>query len=113
MVGFARLVTDYTTFGYLTDVYVLAAHQGLGLGRWMMRCLDEVLGSWPHLRRCLLLTRGEAAIRMYGETIGAKDVGETEMGLVLMERRGKGITFAGGANETDTDLGQAEKGAER
>lgn len=93
MIGFARLVTDYTTFGYLTDVYVLAGYQGKGLGKWVMQCLDEVLGSWPDLRRCLLLTKGEAAIKMYGETIGARDVGAAGGGLVLLERRGGAATF--------------------
>ncbi|KAL2176215.1 uncharacterized protein P884DRAFT_293041, partial [Thermothelomyces heterothallicus CBS 202.75] len=72
MVGLARVVTDYVTFAYLTDVYVLPAHQGRGLGRWLMACLDEVLASWPALRRCMLLTRDEAAVRMYGATIGAR-----------------------------------------
>ena len=33
MVGGARIVTDRATFGWLTDVYVLAEHRGLGLGR--------------------------------------------------------------------------------
>ncbi|KAK3900900.1 hypothetical protein C8A05DRAFT_35450 [Staphylotrichum tortipilum] len=98
MIGLARLITDYATFGYLTDVYVLAPYQGRGLGRWLMACLDEVLASWPHLRRCLLFTRGEAAVRMYGETIGAKDVGEGSFlrGLVLLERGGGGVGGGGG-----------------
>ena len=33
MVGGARIVTDRATFGWLTDVYVLAEHRGQGLGR--------------------------------------------------------------------------------
>ena len=33
MVGGARIVTDRATFGWLTDVYVLAEHRGRGLGR--------------------------------------------------------------------------------
>ncbi|SPQ26956.1 97d97ebd-7d06-4266-ade0-dbb2e8dd91ea [Thermothielavioides terrestris] len=78
MIGLARLVTDHTTFAYLSDVYVLPAHQGRGLGRWLMQCVDEVLGSWPALRRCLLLTGTAAAARLYEETIGARDEGESE-----------------------------------
>lgn len=93
MIGLARLVTDYTTFGYLTDVYVLAAYQGKGLGKWVMQCLDEVLGSWPEMRRCVLFTKGEAAVRMYEETIGAREVGGTAAGLVLMERKGGGAVY--------------------
>jgi ribosomal protein S18 acetylase RimI-like enzyme len=87
MVGLARLVTDYVTFGYLTDVYVLAEHQGKGLGRWMMECLDEVLASWPKLRRCLLFTRDESAVKLYRETLGMSDVSETPSAkLFLLER---------------------------
>ena len=32
-VGFARLVTDWTTSAHLADVYVLPAHRGAGLGK--------------------------------------------------------------------------------
>jgi GNAT superfamily N-acetyltransferase len=35
-VGFARVVTDYATFGYLSDVYVLEQHRGKGLSTWLM-----------------------------------------------------------------------------
>jgi GNAT superfamily N-acetyltransferase len=93
MIGIARLVTDYTTFGYLTDVYVLAGYQGKGLGKWLMQCLDEELAAWPELRRCVLFTKGEAAIKMYGDTIGAREVASTTTGLVLMERKGKGAVY--------------------
>ena len=38
-VGFARVVTDGATFGYLADVYVEDAHRGKGLATWLMRVL--------------------------------------------------------------------------
>jgi len=38
-IGFARLITDYATFAYLCDVYVLDAYQGNGLARWLMACI--------------------------------------------------------------------------
>jgi GNAT superfamily N-acetyltransferase len=113
MIGLARLVTDYTTFGYLTDVYVLASHQGKGLGKWMMQCLDEVLESWPHLRRCLLFTRGEAAIKMYRTTIGAKHISETpSKDLVLLERRGPAVPVTGGKG-TGVDGSKGDTAGER
>ncbi|KAK3303383.1 N-acetyltransferase-like protein [Chaetomium strumarium] len=105
MVGFGRLITDYVTFAYLTDVYVLAEHQGKGLGKWMMQCLDEVLRSWPNLRRCVLFTRGAAAVRMYGETIGARDVSETSPSLVVLEKRGPDAAMAGGNEKTREQKG--------
>ena len=55
-VGFTRVVTDYATFAYLCDVYVLEEHRGRGLSKWMMR---EVMAH-PALagaRRAMLATR--------------------------------------------------------
>jgi GNAT superfamily N-acetyltransferase len=36
-VGFARVVTDYATFAWLCDVFVLESHRGRGLGKWLIR----------------------------------------------------------------------------
>lgn len=36
-VGLTRVVTDHATFAYLCDVYVLEAHRGRGLAKFMMR----------------------------------------------------------------------------
>lgn len=36
-VGFARVITDYATFAYLCDVFVLNAHRGQGLATQMVR----------------------------------------------------------------------------
>ncbi|HET8714226.1 MAG TPA: GNAT family N-acetyltransferase [Holophagaceae bacterium] len=55
-VGFARLVTDHATFGYLADVYVLEAHRGLGLSRALVEALLE-LPKVQGFRRLMLATR--------------------------------------------------------
>jgi len=55
-VGFSRLVTDFATFGWLCDVFILPSHRGRGLGKWLMECIMEhpdVKG----LRRILLSSR--------------------------------------------------------
>lgn len=55
-VGYARVVTDYTTYAYIADVFILESHQGRGLGKWLMRCVvdyPELAG----LRRWMLATR--------------------------------------------------------
>jgi len=55
-VGFARVVTDRTTFAYLCDVYVLQDHRGRGLADWMVQSLlahPDLQG----LRRFMLFTR--------------------------------------------------------
>ena len=38
-VGYARLVTDGATFGWICDVFVLPDHQGRGIARAMVRSL--------------------------------------------------------------------------
>lgn len=55
-VGFARVVTDYATFAWLADVFVLEEFRGEGLGKWLV----EVVLSHPelqNLRRWTLATR--------------------------------------------------------
>ena len=91
LVGFARVVTDYVTFGYLTDVYVLEGHQGKGLGVWLMECLDDIISGWPRLRGFLLLTSGSRAISLYEKTIGAKTLAEAAPHLTTMMKKGPGI----------------------
>jgi GNAT superfamily N-acetyltransferase len=55
-VGFARVITDRATFAYLCDVYVLDAHRGRGLGRWLMEVVLEH-PALQGLRRFVLVTR--------------------------------------------------------
>ena len=60
-IGLVRVITDYTTFAYLCDVFVLESHQGKGLGTWMMQCVmqhPELQG----LRRWHLTTRDAHAL---------------------------------------------------
>jgi GNAT superfamily N-acetyltransferase len=55
-VGFARLITDYDSFAYLADVFILENHRGKGLSKQLMTFIlayAEVQG----LRRWLLATR--------------------------------------------------------
>ncbi len=55
-VGFARLVTDYATFAYLADVFILEPFRGQGLSKWLL----EVVMAHPDLqgfRRWILGTK--------------------------------------------------------
>jgi GNAT superfamily N-acetyltransferase len=55
-VGFARVVTDYATFAWLADVFVLEEYRGRGLGKWLI----EVILAHPQLqgfRRWALSTK--------------------------------------------------------
>jgi GNAT superfamily N-acetyltransferase len=60
-VGFARVVTDRTTFAYLCDVYVLDAHRGRGLATWMIEVL-LAHADLQGLRRFMLFTRDAHAL---------------------------------------------------
>ena len=54
--GFARVISDFATFAYLGDVFILPEHRGKGLSKWLM----EVIISYPQLqglRRFLLTTK--------------------------------------------------------
>lgn len=65
-VGFARVVTDYATFAWLCDVFVLESHRGQGLGKWMI----ETVAAHPDLqgqRLTILATRDAHELyRRYG-----------------------------------------------
>jgi GNAT superfamily N-acetyltransferase len=53
--GFARVVTDYATFAWLCDVFILEDYRGRGLGKWLV----ETVTTHPtlaKLRRILLAT---------------------------------------------------------
>ncbi len=55
-VGLARVISDYTTFAYIGDVFILEEYRGKGLARWLM----ETVVSHPELqglRRWMLFTR--------------------------------------------------------
>ena len=55
-VGFARVVTDRSTFAYLCDVFVDPTHRGMDLGKWLVECVvahPDLQG----LRRFCLMTR--------------------------------------------------------
>ncbi len=54
-VGFARVISDYTTFGYLADVFILPLHRGRGLSKVLVATVmahPELQG----LRRWMLVT---------------------------------------------------------
>jgi len=55
-IGFARVVTDYATFAWLADVFILDEYRGRGLSKWLI----EVIVSHQQLqgfRRWVLATK--------------------------------------------------------
>ena len=67
-IGFARVITDFSTIAYLGDVYIVEEYRGKGLSKWLI----ETIMNCPDLqglRRWILLT-GDAheLYRKYGWT---------------------------------------------
>jgi GNAT superfamily N-acetyltransferase len=60
-VGFTRVITDFATFAYLADVFVIASHRGRGIAKKIM----EAVMAHPDLqslRRWHLVTRDAHAL---------------------------------------------------
>ncbi|KAF9698300.1 hypothetical protein EKO04_003752 [Ascochyta lentis] len=96
LIGFARCVTDFSTFSYLTDVYVLPSYQGEGLGKWLVGCVGEVHDAMPFLRRSMLFTGDwERSVPFYERVLGMglfKGNGEKDGGgPAMMHKQGPGF----------------------
>jgi GNAT superfamily N-acetyltransferase len=37
--GFGRVISDYATYAYLGDVFILERYRGRGLSKWLMECI--------------------------------------------------------------------------
>jgi GNAT superfamily N-acetyltransferase len=55
-VGFARVITDYATFAYLADVFIIESHRRRGLSKFLMECIVDH-PQLQGLRRWTLGTR--------------------------------------------------------
>jgi GNAT superfamily N-acetyltransferase len=67
-VGFARLVTDGATFGYLADVFVVAQARGAGVGKALVSTVVARADEYG-LRRLVLATRDAHGVyRPFGFT---------------------------------------------
>jgi GNAT superfamily N-acetyltransferase len=71
-VGFARIVTDFSTMYWLCDVYIDEKHRKIGLGKLLMKCIVET----PELKdlRGLLATKDAHGLyKKYGfHTVNGK-----------------------------------------
>lgn len=90
-IGFARIITDNVTFAYLTDVYVLPANQGCGLGSWLIDCIGELFKPLPYLRRIMLLTGNAKTQASYEKRLGMSVMGDMDVtkGSVAMQWKGE------------------------
>ncbi len=78
-IGFARVVTDYATFAYLADVFILEEHQGKGLSKSLMKVILNHK-KLQNLRRWILATKD--AHKLY-EKFGFTSLNEPEKFMEL------------------------------
>ena len=91
--GFARVITDYATFAYIGDVFVLEAHRGQGLSKWLMSAIRE----HPELqgfRRWVLATRD--AHTLYSR-FGFAPLRHPETWMEIRSYYSRGMAGAGGS----------------
>jgi N-acetylglutamate synthase-like GNAT family acetyltransferase len=88
--GFARVVTDLVTYGYLTDVVIVEGRRGKGLGEWLVECV-LAHPDLHRLRRLALLTRDAPDLyARFGFVEGSVELGYMELpggGSATVRRR--------------------------
>lgn len=62
-IGFSRVITDYTTFGFLLDVYILEEYRKRGLGHFLM----ESILSHSQLKSIIMLLKTTGAESLYSD----------------------------------------------
>ena len=81
-IGFARVISDFSTIAYLGDVYILEEYRGNGLSKWLI----ETIMSDPNLqglRRWILLTADAHGLyRQFGWT----NIGEPEKWMTVHDK---------------------------
>lgn len=81
--GFARMVTDYTRFAWMSDVYILPIHRGEGLGKWLVETMlnDPALAA---VRRIMLSTNDAHSLyQRFGFTAIGDDAEEARITMQL------------------------------
>ena len=60
-IGFARVISDFATYAYIGDLFILEPYRGRGLAKWMMECITQH-PQLQGLRRWTLLTSDAHAL---------------------------------------------------
>jgi GNAT superfamily N-acetyltransferase len=80
-VGFARVITDYATFGYLADVFVLEEHRGKGLSVWLM----ETIMAHPRLQNFRVWRLATKDAHSLYEKVGFRALGHPERMMEIVD----------------------------
>jgi N-acetylglutamate synthase-like GNAT family acetyltransferase len=68
MIGFARVISDYATFAYLADVFILPNQRGQGLSAWLIECITAHPDLQGLRRWCLVTRDAHGLYRRFGFT---------------------------------------------
>ena len=82
-VGLARVVTDYATFAWLCDVFILEAHRGQGLGKWLI----QTVVAHPALQGVLTVLGTRDAHGLYQGYGGFEPMQDLERWMLRPRRR--------------------------
>lgn len=67
-IGMARVVTDYSIFAYLCDVFIHEDHRAHGLGKWLIQTIMEHPELVDVRRWLLVTTDAHGLYRQFGFT---------------------------------------------
>ena len=78
-IGFARVISDFATYAYICDDYILEPYRGKGLGKWLMQCIL----SHPDLQGLRRWTLIAEDVRMYAR-FGFRPLQQPELNMELL-----------------------------
>lgn len=65
--GFARVITDFATFAYLCDAFILPDYRKAGLSKWLVQTIRNY-PSLKNLRWCLATADAHGLYKQFGFT---------------------------------------------
>jgi RimJ/RimL family protein N-acetyltransferase len=95
-IGYARMVTDQSTFAWLCDVYIEQFYRGRGLSKWLMECIMSSRYVKDLRRICLVTKDAHGLYQNYGFEV-------TETPANWMEIKDNDIYKTLVSKPTDTD----------
>ena len=65
-VGLARVITDFVTFAYICDFFILEQYRGRGLAKWLITTILECPDLVKLRRRCIVTHEAHGLYRAMG-----------------------------------------------
>jgi len=84
-IGFARIISDFTTFAYISDVFILETYRGQGLGKWLV----EYMLSHPELQNLRRWTLNTQDAHTLYTRFGFKQIPNPETSLIYRPSQNK------------------------